>query len=261
MYPSFCRSVLGPWRAAPVGRRPGHPHSNRRPLGPEPPRDRTLPVPGGPRVRGALLKQAGRPGFAPSARRARSLRCPSRAGSEGGCQAPYFCQESLVSLVPHLDGLWGTGPLPSAGKPGFSCTLAVGGPGLRLPSAGPGFLSPHSSGLSLLSQEGLAPHCPSRAGRRPACLLSVDHNVPIGRRLLPLPGEAGVLLPRLADRRKFLPLCPERLESLDPAGWQTWGPSRCLSGWGLVFPATCSGGKGGRGPFVQQKGLGALLHR
>lgn len=135
---------------------------------------------GGPRVRGgALLQQTGRPGFTPSARRARSLRCPSRAGSEGGCQVPYFCRESPASP---LGRLWGTGPLPSAGKPGnFSCTLAVGGAGLRPPSGGPGFPSPHSSRFSLFSQEGLGSHCPSQAGRRPGYLLSVGHNVPVGR--------------------------------------------------------------------------------
>lgn len=101
---------MRPWRAAQARRRPGYPHSNQRPLEPEPPPTpphptpppcvhRTLPVPGGPRVRGALLKQTWRPGFTPSARRVRSLPCPSRAGSEGACQVPYFCQESLVSPI------------------------------------------------------------------------------------------------------------------------------------------------------------------
>lgn len=205
---------MRPWRAAQARRRPGYPHSNQRPLEPEPPPTPPHRTP---------------PPCAPNpscARRAPGTWCLAQADMEARVHS--LCKEGQESPVP-LSG-WQRGGLPGPlflpGEPGvpnwmgcgargpslrqeilgFLALWLSGGPGLRPPSGGLGFLSPHSSRFSLLSQEGLGSHCPSQAGRWPGYLLSVDHNVPIGRPLLPLPGEAEVLLPRLADRRKFLSL-------------------------------------------------------
>lgn len=175
-------------------------------------------------MRGALLKQTG-------GTRVHSL---CKEGQESPVPLSGW---QLVSLVPHLDRLWGTGPLPSAGKPGFSCTLAVGGPGLHPPSGGPGFLSPHSRRFSSLSREGLGSHCPTQAWTGPGYIPSngepVDQKVPSWRGFLSLPGEAGVRLPRLADRHnKILSLCLQRLESRCPVGGPRGGGPAPVGGGG-----------------------------
>lgn len=160
---------MRPWRAAQARRRPGYPHSNQRPLEPEPPPTPPHPTP---------TPCAQNPSCA---RRAPGTWCFAQATMEARVHS--LCKEGQESPVP-LSG-WQRRGLPGRlflpGEPGVPNWMGCGARGPSLRQEILGFLAIWLSGGG--------PRSPPSLGRAWVPV------TPLKQVLLTQPGRAGVSLP------------------------------------------------------------------